>query len=87
MLLLLHLTLTGPFKFIYFQFKCAFFPGGYGSKLINVLRKQKEGLIGSEFPLILGRDFSGVVIETGRAVKKFKPGDEVLLSEFMPQVK
>ena len=54
-----------------------FFSGGYGAKLINVLRKQ-NGLTGSEFPLILGRDFSGVVIETGRAVKKFKPGDEVL---------
>ena len=66
---------------------CIFFPDGYGSKLINVLRKQRGGLIGSEFPLILGRDFSGVVIETGRAVKKFKPGDEVLLSEFIPQVK
>lgn len=32
---------------------------------------------GSEFPLTLGRDFSGVVVETGKAVTKFKAGDEV----------
>ena len=70
-----------------------FFSGGYGAKLINVLRKQ-NGLTGSEFPLILGRDFSGVVIETGRTVKKFKPGDEVLflnqclgLNENLKQIK
>ena len=33
----------------------------------------------SEFPLILGRDCSGVVRETGRNVppSSFKPGDEV----------
>lgn len=63
------------------------FSGGYGSKLLNVLRRQQGGLTGSEFPLILGRDFSGVVVETGRAVKRFKPGDEVLLSKFIPGVK
>lgn len=46
---------------------------------MNVLRKCQSGFEdkGSEFPLILGRDFSGVVIETGRSVQKFKPGDEV----------
>ncbi|KAK7487754.1 hypothetical protein BaRGS_00021021 [Batillaria attramentaria] len=42
--------------------------GGYGQKVLNMLRAQQGGLLGSEFPLILGRDFSGVVIETGRAV-------------------
>lgn len=51
--------------------------GGYGSKLMNVLRKRQSGLIGSEFPLVLGRDFSGVVVETGQAVKHYKRGDEV----------
>lgn len=32
---------------------------------------------GGEFPLILGRDFSGEVVETGRDVRKFQRGDEV----------
>ncbi|XP_061479485.1 reticulon-4-interacting protein 1, mitochondrial isoform X2 [Rhineura floridana] len=32
---------------------------------------------GSEFPLILGRDVSGVVMECGLNVSYFKPGDEV----------
>uniref|UniRef100_A0A0B6ZQ36 Enoyl reductase (ER) domain-containing protein n=1 Tax=Arion vulgaris TaxID=1028688 RepID=A0A0B6ZQ36_9EUPU len=52
--------------------------GGYGRSLINILRKRK-GLItaGTEFPLTLGRDFSGTVIEAGKAVSKFKAGDEV----------
>lgn len=31
----------------------------------------------NEFPLTLGRDFSGTVVATGQGVKKFKPGDEV----------
>ncbi|PVD29149.1 hypothetical protein C0Q70_11746 [Pomacea canaliculata] len=51
---------------------------GYGKKLLKLLRMQQTGLNpGSEFPLILGRDFSGVVVETGQAVKNFKPGDEI----------
>ncbi|KAK6187501.1 hypothetical protein SNE40_005510 [Patella caerulea] len=50
---------------------------GYGQKILNVMRNQ--GLINtrSEFPLTMGRDFSGIVVESGRNVKKFKPGDEV----------
>lgn len=32
---------------------------------------------GSEFPLILGRDVSGVIMECGLDVAYFKPGDEV----------
>jgi len=51
---------------------------GYGRKLINVLRRQKGFMKeGTEFPIILGRDFSGTVIETGRNVRRFRVGDEV----------
>lgn len=32
---------------------------------------------GAEFPLILGRDVSGVVLECGPEVTHFAPGDEV----------
>ena len=32
------------------------------------------------FPLTLGRDFSGVVVDTGKAVNTLKPGDEVICS-------
>lgn len=32
---------------------------------------------GSEFPLILGRDVSGVVLDCGSEVTHFAPGDEV----------
>ena len=31
----------------------------------------------SEFPLILGRDVSGVVVDCGDEVTHFAPGDEV----------
>ena len=47
---------------------------GYGSKLLNI-RRQAEKI--EEFPLILGRDFSGVVVKAGRLVKRFRVGDEV----------
>lgn len=51
---------------------------GYGRKLINTMRRG-FGTIpsGAEFPLTLGRDFSGVIKETGRGVSRFKPGDEI----------
>lgn len=32
---------------------------------------------GAEFPLILGRDVSGVVLDCGSEVTHFAPGDEV----------
>lgn len=32
---------------------------------------------GSEFPLVLGRDVSGTVMECGLNVKYFREGDEV----------
>ncbi|XP_076848230.1 NAD(P)H oxidoreductase RTN4IP1, mitochondrial [Brachyhypopomus gauderio] len=52
--------------------------GGYGAASLNMRRdplslKQR----GSEFPLILGRDVSGEVMECGLDVAYFKPGDEV----------
>lgn len=51
---------------------------GYGSKVINILRNQSNPLVhNSEFPLTLGRDFSGVIVEIGKAVKNYKVGDEV----------
>jgi NADPH:quinone reductase-like Zn-dependent oxidoreductase len=38
---------------------------------------QMAGRYGSEFPMILGFDASGVVVETGADVTAFAPGDEV----------
>ncbi|XP_069707219.1 reticulon-4-interacting protein 1, mitochondrial-like [Phaenicophaeus curvirostris] len=51
---------------------------GYGATALNMKRdplklKSKE----TEFPLTLGRDVSGVVMECGLSVSYFKPGDEV----------
>ncbi|KXJ09509.1 Reticulon-4-interacting protein 1, mitochondrial [Exaiptasia diaphana] len=54
---------------------------GYGSKLLNLWRKTKGA---SEFPLVLGRDFSGVVVKTGKLVRRFRPGDEVWGSPTVP---
>ncbi|KAK6986604.1 reticulon-4-interacting protein 1 mitochondrial [Biomphalaria glabrata] len=52
--------------------------GGYGRVLINVLRKQSGSVTsGTEFPLTVGRDFSGTVVEVGGNVSKYKVGDEV----------
>jgi len=43
--------------------------------------KIKEGkvklLLSYKFPLILGNDFSGVIVQVGERVSAFKPGDEV----------
>ncbi|XP_076612234.1 NAD(P)H oxidoreductase RTN4IP1, mitochondrial-like [Chaetodon auriga] len=52
--------------------------GGYGAKLLK-LRRDPLSVAdnGSEFPLILGRDVSGVVVECGSEVTHFVPGDEV----------
>lgn len=52
--------------------------GGYGAKLLNLRRDPLSVLNGdSEFPLILGRDVSGVVVDCGSEVTHFVPGDEV----------
>ncbi|XP_068199223.1 reticulon-4-interacting protein 1 homolog, mitochondrial-like [Antennarius striatus] len=52
--------------------------GGYGATLLK-LRKDPLSVMGAdgEFPVILGRDVSGVVVECGSGVTHFAPGDEV----------
>jgi NADPH:quinone reductase-like Zn-dependent oxidoreductase len=53
---------------------------GYGARVLNLWRKAKDT---EEFPLVLGRDFSGVVMKTDRLVRRFKPGDEVSVCTHM----
>jgi len=56
---------------------------GYGHQLINSLRKVESDFLGDpheEFPLVLGRDLSGVVLDT--TDKDFKIGDEVFGASF-----
>ncbi|XP_055381929.1 reticulon-4-interacting protein 1 homolog, mitochondrial [Condylostylus longicornis] len=49
--------------------------GGYGSKLINILRCNREGI---EFPLTFGREFTGVIAQKGMGIcKDLQVGDEV----------
>uniref|UniRef100_A0A8C5ENR4 Reticulon-4-interacting protein 1 homolog, mitochondrial-like n=1 Tax=Gouania willdenowi TaxID=441366 RepID=A0A8C5ENR4_GOUWI len=51
---------------------------GYGAKLLKLRRDPFTVMDSeSEFPLILGRDVSGVVVDCGRDVTHFTPGDEV----------
>jgi len=47
---------------------------GYGKTLLNLWRKLEKV---DEFPLILGRDFSGEVVKTGRLARRYKEGDQV----------
>merc|ERR1719378_725858 len=42
---------------------------GYGSKMINALRQQRKI---REFPLILGRDFSGTIVARGKKLRRFQ---------------
>lgn len=56
---------------------------GYGHRLLNALRNLssifEKKTSESEFPIILGRDFVGVVIEKGEKVKgDIKIGDNVI---------
>ncbi|KAF0023638.1 hypothetical protein F2P81_024268 [Scophthalmus maximus] len=52
--------------------------GGYGAKLLKLRREPLSAMHSdSEFPLILGRDVSGVVVDCGSEVTHFAPGDEV----------
>ncbi|XP_059032953.1 reticulon-4-interacting protein 1, mitochondrial isoform X4 [Mustela lutreola] len=51
---------------------------GYGATALNIKRDPLHiKTKGEEFPLTLGRDVSGVVMECGLDVRYFKPGDEV----------
>uniref|UniRef100_A0A8C3JA79 Reticulon 4 interacting protein 1 n=1 Tax=Calidris pygmaea TaxID=425635 RepID=A0A8C3JA79_9CHAR len=51
---------------------------GYGATALNMKRDPlKIKSVDTEFPLTLGRDVSGVVMECGLSVSYFKPGDEV----------
>lgn len=52
--------------------------GGYGAKMLSLRRNPLPVVNGDrEFPLILGRDVSGVVVDCGSEVTHFVPGDEV----------
>lgn len=54
---------------------------GYGSSLLSLLQMTSHFGIDSisydRLPLILGRDFCGVVVGCGQAVHRFKVGDNV----------
>merc|ERR1712154_168116 len=49
---------------------------------MGTLKTAQEAVLGNsrpQFPLVLGRDFSGIVIDAGpAAISKFKPGMEVI---------
>ncbi|CAL4065482.1 unnamed protein product, partial [Meganyctiphanes norvegica] len=57
---------------------------GYGSNMINVLRKMDRAEKGIwtqdeiEFPLTVGRDFAGEVVYVGQSVKNIKVGNKVM---------
>ena len=53
---------------------------GYGSKAMNVLRRLYNV---KEFPIVTGRDCSGVVVKTGQGVRRFKVGDEVWCAKWV----
>ncbi|XP_056282372.1 reticulon-4-interacting protein 1 homolog, mitochondrial isoform X2 [Pseudoliparis swirei] len=50
---------------------------GYGARSLSMKRDPLNVNSGNEFPLILGRDLSGVIMECGLDVKYFKEWDEV----------
>lgn len=52
---------------------------GYGSTVLNLMRRAKKLNTGIEFPLTLGRDFSGIVVSKGHAISNdnIQLGDEV----------
>ncbi|XP_039603809.1 reticulon-4-interacting protein 1 homolog, mitochondrial [Polypterus senegalus] len=51
---------------------------GYGTVALNIRRDPLNiKSTGNEFPLILGRDVSGVIMECGLDISYYKPGDEV----------
>lgn len=62
---------------------------GYGAQILNTLRCAESTLTGqqksSEFPLVLGRDFSGEIVDIGTSVDCFSLGDEVFGATFPSQ--
>ncbi len=44
---------------------------------LKVLEGELKAILPVKFPLILGNDFAGTVVEVGSNVTKFKAGDEV----------
>ncbi|XP_059839001.1 reticulon-4-interacting protein 1 homolog, mitochondrial [Hypanus sabinus] len=88
---MLRLTKNSPFPIIHYPNEviikvhaCSLNPidifmrNGYGATALRVKRDPLHlKSTGSEFPLILGRDVSGVIMETGLDVSYFKPGDQV----------
>lgn len=48
------------------------FQAGYGRTLLSLARGYEL-----EFPLTVGRDFSGVIIDKGHSVNEFQVGDRV----------
>ncbi|XP_069676478.1 reticulon-4-interacting protein 1 homolog, mitochondrial-like isoform X3 [Periplaneta americana] len=49
---------------------------GYGRVLRKQLSRYNQNLAG-EFPVVLGRDCAGIIVEIGQKVTKFEIGDEV----------
>ncbi|XP_028394271.1 reticulon-4-interacting protein 1, mitochondrial-like [Dendronephthya gigantea] len=54
----------------------ALIPEGFGSVLFKSLRKFNKSEL-PDFPVVMGRDFSGVVVKKGAQVTRFTEGDEV----------
>ena len=51
---------------------------GYGEQMLSKIRALSIARDNSDsFPLVLGRDFSGEVVDIGMNVTDFSPGDEV----------
>eukprot|EP00823_Brevimastigomonas_motovehiculus_P004563 TRINITY_DN3026_c0_g1_i1.p1 TRINITY_DN3026_c0_g1~~TRINITY_DN3026_c0_g1_i1.p1 ORF type:complete len:384 (+),score=79.46 TRINITY_DN3026_c0_g1_i1:79-1230(+) len=55
---------------------------GYGRKLFSL--KAKNTRMGDIYPLVLGREASGIVTEVGKGCNYFKVGDEVVCATLAP---
>lgn len=44
---------------------------------INIRKGRLKLILGSKFPIVLGNDASGIVVQCGKKVTKFKEGDLV----------
>ena len=50
---------------------------GYGREMLSRIRNISDVRKDNDFQIILGRDFSGEVVDVGMSVTEFSPGDEV----------